>query len=110
MGAVGSAKQDFHNFVTRRNIWKHILERTVRSVFQDFCLLVTSQCISEHTMKRRHSAAISVTHAFFTIGNLKLHIRKHPGQKLFDCNECGVSFALNGSLNKHIDTYTGWTI
>lgn len=40
-------------------------------------------------------------------GHLAQHIRTHGKSKLYNCDECGVSFAQNSQLNVHRRIHSG---
>ena len=41
----------------------------------------------------------------FKIYNITRHVRKHTGEKPFECNSCPYAAKQRGSLNKHIERY-----
>ncbi|KAH7721534.1 hypothetical protein AAVH_10995 [Aphelenchoides avenae] len=45
--------------------------------------------------------------AFARYGGLRVHERRHIGEKPCKCNECGLAFAQVGELQRHMRTHTG---
>ncbi|KAI0122861.1 hypothetical protein BJ170DRAFT_115080 [Xylariales sp. AK1849] len=59
--------------------------------------------IRKHTGEKPYECKYVGCDSFFSqAGNLKTHERRHTGEKPFDCPTCGKSFAQRGNVSAHM--------
>uniref|UniRef100_A0A3B3WRT5 C2H2-type domain-containing protein n=1 Tax=Poecilia mexicana TaxID=48701 RepID=A0A3B3WRT5_9TELE len=46
---------------------------------------------------------------FIRLHQMKDHVRRHTGEKPFDCDTCGKKFSSTTELRAHTKTHTGET-
>ncbi|ENN80388.1 hypothetical protein HUJ04_009157 [Dendroctonus ponderosae] len=74
-------------------------------------IFVNAQQLNRHVRARRMDdkryKCCNCQKAFRDNTQLKVHARKHTGEKPFECKVCQKKFTVNGNLNKHMRIHTG---
>ena len=110
---------DIHNFKD----WKGNLDESVkREVYFEesrdlvhICQLCTYSCdqanklkihIKRHTGEKKYLCE-QCNYSCSQVGNLRRHMVTHTGEKIYNCQLCTYSSSLAGSLRRHMLTHTG---